>query len=92
MSHWRADASTKPVTARTQLTFTPEAGNGGELRSGDTFDLIYPDNSRTKGRVVSRESLTVHASIELDDSGPFLIAQGSTPSMPWTVEIGPPPS
>ena len=91
MSHWRADASTKPVQARTQLTFTPEAGgDGGELRSGDTFDLVYPDNSRTTGKVISRESLTVHAAIELDASGQFLITEGATTGMPWTVDVAAP--
>src|SRR5215212_12016945 len=93
MSHWRADASTKPVQARTQLTFTPESGGmEGNLRSGDTFDLVYPDNSRTTGKVVSRESLTVHAAIELDDSGQFLITEGATAGMAWTVEVAAPGS
>ena len=90
MSHWRVDASTKPVQARTQLTFTLDGRTGGELRSGDTFDLVYPDNSHTAGKVVSRESLTVHAAIELDDSGQFLIVEGAAAGMAWTVEVAAP--
>jgi hypothetical protein len=55
MSNWRAYLNGDPMAVGTQIDFMEEGGVGGNLRPDDTLAVVYPNNRREPGTVVSTE-------------------------------------